>query len=80
MIIHDFYFVRLPLTPFETNSPLIVDAYAVLSSPFSLQRFQSVARRYPQSRQIGRGVNHPQFSHGNPVDFSGKSPGGLLTK
>jgi len=35
MIIYYFNFVRISVHPFETNSPLLVDAHAVLPLPIA---------------------------------------------
>jgi hypothetical protein len=62
MIIDDFDLVRIPFVPDETDAPLVVDADTVLSSPFSLQRFQSVTRRHPQILKAFRAVKNKQGS------------------
>ena len=56
MIIHDLDLVGVPITPDETNPPLVIDANAVLSGPVSRQRFQPVAGWHTQILQRPRTV------------------------
>ena len=46
MIIDDFYFVSVTLTPVETNSPLVIDANTVLSAPVALEFLQAIRPGY----------------------------------
>ena len=48
MVVHDLDVPSISVTPYETNSPLIVDANAVLSLPVTTKPFQTVARRHTQ--------------------------------
>lgn len=45
MVIHNLNVFGACLGPAETNAPLIVDADAVLSPAFSLQRLKMITRR-----------------------------------
>lgn len=48
MIIYDFDFFRPAIRPVKANTPLIVNANAVLTGAISLERFETVAGRRPQ--------------------------------
>ena len=61
MIIYYFNFVRISIHPFETDSPLLVDADAVLPFPIPLQHLQPVSRRNPQIFEANRSVQELQF-------------------
>jgi len=45
MIVRDFHFVSIVSAPFEANSVLIVDSYAVLPKPITVQFLQPVSGR-----------------------------------
>jgi hypothetical protein len=47
MVVGYFYIVSIGSTPFETNSVLIVDSYAVLTLPIAMQFLQPVSGRDP---------------------------------
>ena len=68
MIVDDFD-VRSPFRcPDKTDSPLLVDADAVLSLPIILQRFKSVARRYLQVVKNCRPIQLRKFAQGRSFD------------
>lgn len=69
MIISYFDVVDIAFVPLETDSPLIVDAYAVLSLPVSAERLQAVGRGDPQFSQVNDRVQHPQLPHCNPLNI-----------
>jgi len=54
MIISNFYIIRITFMPLETNPPLFIDAYAVLSFSITVQRFQAIRRENSKRIQIGR--------------------------
>jgi hypothetical protein len=58
MVIHDLDILRSsgPTRPAEANSPLIVDANAVLAGSIAPQRFQAIASQRSQVIEAGRGV------------------------
>jgi hypothetical protein len=45
MVIDNFHIKSVPIPPLKTNTPLIVNADAVLSFSVALERFQFIARR-----------------------------------
>jgi hypothetical protein len=59
VVIDDFHIMGTIVSPYETDSPLIVDTDAVLSRPISSQGFQAIARGHPKILQTQR---HCQLS------------------
>jgi hypothetical protein len=80
MVIHNFHVVRLAGAPSETDSPLAVDADAVLPRAIPMQCFQPVGRWNPQGIQIRSRINHPEFPHGQPLYFLRQLPRKLAMK
>src|SRR5271168_3694092 len=62
MIIRDLYVVGVSVAPDKTDTPLVVDAYAVLPRAVTLQLMKSVARRHSQIRQTSGRVQHQKLS------------------
>jgi hypothetical protein len=74
MIVDDFNLLGSAIAPDKANSPLVVDADAVLSGPPSLQRFEAISRRSRQVCQLFRIVDLPQPTLCNPLDTGAQSP------
>jgi hypothetical protein len=76
MVIGDLHVIGIRSSPFEADSPLVIDADAVLPLPVPAQCFEPVGGRDVQKGQIGGRVDHLQFSLGNSLDvvreFAGK--------
>ena len=72
MIVHYFYLVSIPIAPFKTNTPLVIDADAVLANSGSGQLFQPVGGWGTQVIQGGGIVQYAQFSQRHLLDVSGK--------
>lgn len=68
MIIHDFNVVRVPILPPKTEAPLLIDPDAVLSMAVAPQSIEPVAGWHTQVIQVHDGIQHPQFTHGGPLD------------
>jgi len=68
MVVDDFDFVGIWFSPFETYSPLHVDANAVLALPVAMQRFQMIARRVNQVRQQAGCMDRPEFAESGPLN------------
>lgn len=68
MIVHDFDRVNVAVSPLKANTPLIIDADAVLPLPVPLQALQPVPRQIRERLQIGRGIHDVQFSQGGSLD------------
>jgi hypothetical protein len=66
MVINNFNLLGMAIGPNKANTPLVVDADAVLPSSVATQSFQPVAGRYTQKVKTRRGMYLLQFpnSHG----------------
>jgi len=68
MIIHNLHVQRIGPSPAETDPPLIIDADAVLSLPFSLESLQAVSGRGSKVTQLHSAVQLAQFPAGGPLE------------
>jgi len=62
VIINDLDFICVTIKPFETDTPLVIDAYAVLTVTVSAQGLQPVTRWYKQILQRSCPVQIIQFA------------------
>lgn len=62
MVVRDFYFVSVRGAPFEANSVLIVDSYAVLTLAIAAQLRQPVPGWDPQIVQRQSAIEHGQLA------------------
>jgi hypothetical protein len=62
VIVGDFDVVSIAFLPDKANSPLIVDANAVLSPSIAAQSFQVISWRRSQIAEPNRSIQLPQFS------------------
>lgn len=62
VIIHDFYVVRVTVTPPEAYPPLLVDSDAVLSGAVTRKTLQPVARRDAEIAKLLSGIHKQQLS------------------
>jgi hypothetical protein len=65
----------MTVTPFKTDSPLIVDPYTPLSFTVPAQFLQSISRGYSQIVQFVRTVKISQFPQRGVLDIT-RQPGG----
>jgi hypothetical protein len=68
MVISDLHIMGRVVNPFETNSPLIIDANAMLSFPVVAQLFQSIARWNTKVIQRVSDRYHPKTPMRNSGD------------
>jgi hypothetical protein len=61
VVINNLDIFRVPVTPSETDTPLIVDPDAVLAGAVTCQSLKPITRREPQVVKPGRGVQIAQF-------------------
>jgi hypothetical protein len=64
MVIRDFHVVSIWSTPNEADSVLIVDSYAVLPLPVTVQLFQPISGWNLQVIQREGTIKHGQFAPG----------------
>jgi hypothetical protein len=62
VIICNLHVVSVSVAPHKTNTPLVVDAYAVLPRTVTFQLMKSVTRRHSQIRQTLGRVQHQELS------------------
>jgi len=62
VIIYNLDFISVTVKPFETYTPLVIDAYAVLTVTVSAQGFQPVSRWHKQILQRSCPVQIIQFA------------------
>ena len=67
MIIDNFNIVDVPVASSKTDTPLPVDANAVLTFTVPVQSFKMIARRNPQGLQIYDRLKHIQFTQSDPL-------------
>jgi len=80
MIIRDLYLKGIPLSPLKADSPLIIDAYAVLPRPISGELFQPVRRRDSQIVERYGVIQHSQLAQSNLLNVHRQSARKTPTK
>jgi hypothetical protein len=65
MIINNFDMFRGPIRPAKADSPLIINAYAVLIGTIALERLKVIAGWNLQILKAIRDFQLPEFSTGN---------------
>ena len=69
MVIHDFHAIGVAVLPFETDTPSVVDANAILPHSISAQFFKSIRRWNAQIIQGYSTVEHTQFAQGDLLNI-----------
>ena len=69
MIIGNFNLVNAIVTPTETDTPLLVDANAVLTLPITTQRFKPVGGWNTEIIHGGGMMQHDKFSFRKALDI-----------
>lgn len=75
VIVDDLDVEAVSGTPEKANSPLIVDANAVLSRTFAFQCFEAVARRNVEVVKGFGGVQNDKLSKNDPLEVRGEPRG-----
>lgn len=73
VVVDDLDVIRVSSPPSKTDSPLSVDANAVLSSTITFQLFESVRRRNAKVVECRRRVQHSELSEGNALHLRTQS-------
>jgi hypothetical protein len=68
VIVDNFNIMRTIGAPDKTDTPLIVDADAVLALAIALQRLELISWRYAQASQLICRMNLKQLASGNTLD------------
>ena len=69
MIICYFNAIRIAIAPFETNSPLVVNAYAVLTFPMAFQGLQLISGWNSQINEFHCSIKNYQLPVGNTLNI-----------
>ena len=72
MVVCDLDLMRVALPPHEAQTPLVIDANAMLTRSVVFERFQPVARRRPQIQQVGCRIQNLQLPQGDPLNVRRK--------
>ncbi len=69
MVVDDLHIFGAGRGPFETDPPLVVDAYGMLSGTIPLQSLQVISRRRPKVVQLDGIINRskPSFSTSDQI-------------
>ena len=62
MVVDDLDIVRIAIVPYEAETPLVVDPYAVLASSIALERFEAIPGRHFQIIQSASDLELSQFA------------------
>ena len=73
MVVDDLDVMRVAGPPSKTDSPLSVDADAVLSSTITFQLLESVRRRNAEVVECRRRIHHSELSEGNALHVRAQS-------
>jgi hypothetical protein len=80
VVVDDLNVARVARAPDETDSPLPVDANAVLTSPFTLEFLQAIGGWDSQVIEVSRSVQHAELSEGRSLDVSAEAFDSLALK
>jgi hypothetical protein len=72
VVVHYFHVFNACVSPTETNTPLIVDANAVLPFAITRKRFKAIARGHTQIVQLAGDLELPEFSLRNRRDIQNR--------
>lgn len=68
MVVNDLYFVSLPGSPCEADTPSVVDADAVLTCSVAAELLETIARRGEKVTQILCAMEVEQLAAGSSLD------------
>jgi hypothetical protein len=71
MVINDFHVVGVAIPPLKANTPLVVDADAVLASTIARELLQAIRRWNPKVLNCDSPIQHPQFPQGYLLNILG---------
>ena len=74
MVIDDLNVMDVVSDPAEADPPLVVDTDAVLAETIRRKLLQTIRRRHSEVNKTCRGIEHQQFTKGDPVKIRRHSP------
>jgi hypothetical protein len=72
MIIDNLYPKDIPISPLETDAPLIIDSDTILPGSVAVQFLQTIGRRCPQVVERHCPIEHAQFPQRHLLDIAGQ--------
>ena len=73
MVVHDLGVEGVARPPSEADTPLVIDANAVLARPIAGEPFQSIPRWYPEILDDFSGVEHPELAERSALEIRSPS-------
>jgi len=73
MVIGDFDPIRVAIRPRKTDSPLVVDADAVLPFPVAPEALQPVSRRHPKVFEVTGIIQYSQLATADALNLNRKA-------
>jgi hypothetical protein len=80
VIIDDLDVIGVSLPPLETDSPLIIDSDAMLSSSSSTQPLKAVSGRNSEVPEASRRIQNPELAKRNSLNILSQLPNRLALK
>ena len=80
MRIDDLDVQGIAVFPAKANSPLIVNANAVLTGAVALELFEPVARRHAKVVDRVSGIDRDELSEHRALELGGEAPNGLAAE
>jgi hypothetical protein len=68
MVVNALHVVSVAFPPNKTDTPLIIDANAVLSLAVAMERFEAIAGRRAKVTELRRGIQLAQLSLRDSLD------------
>ena len=73
MVIDDLNTLRMAISPEKADSPLIINAKAILPLAITLQRLKPIRRRQPEILQPDSRINHIELHEGPLLNLARES-------
>ena len=77
MVVDNLNVHGIAINPLETDSPLIIDANAILSRPVAPKLLQMIGRRHAKVVQPDGIIDHPQLAQRSLLDVGRQFPRAL---
>jgi hypothetical protein len=77
VVVHQLNIVGVAVGPPKTDTPLVVDANAVLASPVTVEAFEPIARGCAEFVQADSGIDVRQLAQHHAPQIRRKAPNGF---
>jgi hypothetical protein len=68
VVVDNLDVIGVPVAPNKTNTPLVINAYAVLPFTLTMERFQTIAGRCRKVTQFRRTIQLPKLPASDGLD------------